>query len=78
MTLITYFHQHVYNNLYSTFSCSVSDEMLQQLEAWRKEAADVPMSQKLSSRGQSDSGIINPLLELPKFIIIVILCKMTL
>jgi len=30
--------------------------MLQQLEAWRKEAADVPISQKLSSRGQSDSG----------------------
>ena len=55
----------MYNNLYSTFSCSVSDEMLQQLEAWRKEAADVPMSQKLSSRGQSDSGIINPLLKLP-------------
>jgi len=40
--------------------------MLQQLEAWRKEAADVPMSQKLSSRGQSDSGKINPFLKLPK------------
>jgi len=39
--------------------CSVTDEMLQQLEAWRKEAADMPMSPKQSSRGHSDAGKIN-------------------
>ena len=55
----------MYNNLYSTFSCSVSDEMLEQLEAWRKEAADVPVSTKQSARGHSDSGKINLLLKLP-------------
>jgi len=55
----------VYNNLYSPFSCSVSDEMLQQLEAWRKEAADVPISTKQSLKGHFDSGKINLLLKLP-------------
>jgi len=47
--------------LYNLFSyCSVSDAILQQLGAWRNEAADIPVSTKQSSWWHSDSGKICP------------------
>jgi len=59
---------------YLSFYCSVTDEMIQQLDAWRKEAADVQMSHKQPSMGHSDSGKMNlplvtyPILSQPKMI----------
>ena len=44
---------------YLSCYCSVNDEMLQQLDAWRNEAADVQMSHKQPSMGHSDSGKMN-------------------